>query len=141
MSILQVFEHGKQHSNVSHFAAMARLAAADGMINKDERELLVKMAEKLDIGEHIQAEVLKNPGKYPLEPIHSREDRLERLHDLFRLIYIDHDIDVDEIALIKRYAVGLGCNARKADEVIRKSMALFGGKIGLEDYILLMNRD
>lgn len=141
MSILQAFEHGKQHSNISHFAAMARLAAVDGIINKHERELLLKMAEKLDIGEHMQAKVLKDPSKYPLEPMNSREERLERLHDLFRIIYIDHDIDSDEIALIKRYAVGLGCNAKKADEVIRKSMDIFGGNIGIDDYLLLMNRD
>jgi uncharacterized tellurite resistance protein B-like protein len=141
MSILQAFEHGKQHSNIAHFAAMARMAAADGIVNKEEEELLLKMAEKLDIGEHMQAEILKDPSRFPLEPMFSRVERLERLHDLFRLIYIDHDIDDGEISLIKRYAVGLGCNARKADQVIRKSMEIFGGQISLDDYLLLMERE
>ena len=141
MSILQAFEHGKQHSNIAHFAAMARMATVDGKMNRDEKDLLEKMADKLDIGEETRARILRDPSNIPLDPMNSRVERLERLHDLFRLIYVDHDIDDDEIALIKKYAIGLGCNAGKADQVIRKSIQIFGGKIALDDYLLLMDRN
>lgn len=141
MSILQAFEHGRQHSNVAHFASLARMAAIDGGINSEEKELLRKIADKLDIGDQIRNEVLKDPSRFPLDPIHSREERLERLHDLFRVIFVDHAIDDDEIHLIRKYAIGLGCNPRKADEVIRKSIKIFGGGIDLDDYIFLMNRN
>ncbi len=120
---------------------MARLAAVDGKINEKERHLLHKMAEKLDIGEENRVKVLKDPSKYPIEPMNSRQERLERLHDLFRIIFADNQIDPDEVALIRKYAVGLGCNARKADQVIRDSIDIFGGNISLDDYMLLMNRD
>ena len=141
MSILQAFEYGRQHSNIAHFASMARMAAIDGQINKQEKELLQKMADKLDIGDQLRTLILKDPSKFPLEPMNSREERLERLHDLFKMIYIDHAIDEDEINLIKKYAVGLGCNPRKADDVIRKSIKIFGGQIDLEDYTYLLNKD
>ena len=141
MSILQAFEHGRQHSNVAHFASLARMAAIDGVINSEEKELLQKIADKLDIGDQTRIEVLKDPSRFPLDPIHSREERLERLHDLFRLIFVDHAIDDDEIQLIRKYAIGLGCNPGKADEVIRKSIKIFGGRIDLDDYLFLMNRN
>lgn len=141
MSILQAFEYGKQHSNIAHFASLARMASIDGNINEEENALLERVADKLDIGEQIRKEVLKDPTKFPLEPMNSREERLERLHDLFRMIYADHYIDEGEIILIKKYAIGLGCNPKKAQEVIRKSIKIFGGNIDLEDYIFLMDRD
>jgi uncharacterized tellurite resistance protein B-like protein len=117
------------------------MAAIDGQINREERELLQKMADKLDIGEPLRSLILKDPSKFPLEPINSREERLERLHDLFELIYVDHAIDEDEVNLIKKYAIGLGCNPGRADEVIRKSIKIFGGKIDLEDYNYLLNKE
>jgi uncharacterized tellurite resistance protein B-like protein len=141
MSILQAFEYGKQHSNVAHFAAMARLAAIDGAMNEHEKKLLRRMAEKLVIDDEIVKQVLKDPSRFPLEPMNSREERLERLYDLFRMIFADHSIDKDEIDLIHRYAIGLGCNGVKAREVIRKSIRIFGGEIELEDYIFLLDRD
>jgi uncharacterized tellurite resistance protein B-like protein len=141
MSILQAFEYGRQHSNIAHFASMARMAAVDGQINTEEKALLQKMADKLDIEDHHQALILKDPSKFPLEPMNSREERLERLHDLFEIIYVDHAIDEDEINLVRKYAIGLGCNPLKADEVIRKSIKIFGGKIDLEDYTYLLNKD
>lgn len=141
MSILQAFEYGKQHSNIAHFASLARMASIDGKINEEENAMLQRVADKLDIGDQIRKEVLKDPSKFPLEPINSREERLERLHDLFRIIYADHHIDEDEIILIKKYAIGLGCNPKKAQEVIRKSIKIFGGNIDLEDYLFLMDRD
>ena len=141
MSILQAFEHGKQHSNISHFAAMARLALVDGAINDKEKKLLLRMAEKLAISDEAVKEIMKNPAKFPLDPINSREERLERLYDLFRIIYSDHEIDSDESNLIHKYAIGLGCNHKRAKEVIERSIKIFGGNIGLDDYLLLLDRD
>lgn len=120
---------------------MARLAAIDGVINAEEKKLLERVAEKLDIGENIVAQVLKDPSRYPLQPMNSRLERLERLHDLFRMIFIDHTIDEEETALIHKYAIGLGCNPARAKEVIGKSIKLFGGSIDLDDYLFLMDRD
>jgi len=141
MSILQAFEYGKQHSNIAHFASLARMAAIDGKINDEEKALLNKLAEKLDIGEQIRVQVLKDPSKFPLDPINSREERLERLHDLFRMIFADHAIDADEANLIQKYAIGLGCSPKKAHEVIHQSIKIFSGNIDLEDYLFLMNRN
>lgn len=141
MSILQAFEHGKQHSNISHFAAMARLALVDGAINEKETRVLRRMAEKLSIEDEAVRVVLKDPSRFPLEPMNSREERLERLYDLFRIIYSDHDIDEDEIILVHKYAIGLGCSHNRAKEVIQRSIKIFGGNISLDDYLLLLDRD
>lgn len=139
MTIIKAFESGRQHRNISHFAAIARMAAVDGSVNEHEKELLLRFAYKLDIDEADFKEIIKNPDNYPLDPILSREERLECLHDLFRMIFIDHTIDKEEERLINKYAIGLGCSPHRAKEVVRKSIKLFGGDIDFEDYRYLMN--
>ena len=66
---------------------------------------------------------MKNPGKYPIDPPTSLDRRLERMFDLFKIIFADHDIDDDERQLIKKYAIGLGYSNDSADIVISRAGA------------------
>jgi hypothetical protein len=60
--------------------------------------------------------------------------RLERLYDLFSIIFVDQPIDDNELVLLKKYAIGLGYPNDQANKIIKKSVAIFSGKIGFEDY-------
>jgi uncharacterized tellurite resistance protein B-like protein len=139
MSISELYESGVQKSNISHFAAIVNIAVIDGQINDAEKSLLIKFANKLDISEYQFTEVMKNPGKYPISPANTKEERLEHLYDLFRMIFADHDIDEPEMKLIHRYAIGLGCTSEKADVLIEKSIKIFKGNINFKDYQYLIN--
>ena len=77
---------------------------------------------------------MKAPGDYPINPPTAATVRLERLYDLFKIIYVDHYIDAPELKLVNRYATGLGFSKDQADTVIAKSIKIFGGKIDFEDY-------
>jgi hypothetical protein len=83
---------------------------------------------------------MKSPSNYPINPPTSASIRLERLYDLFKIIYVDHNIDAPELKLINRYATGLGFSEDKADEIIAKSIQIFGGKIDCEDYEYLVSK-
>lgn len=140
MSILDLYNHSEHRKNLAHFASIATLAAVDGEVNSQEMKLLNSFAYKLGITEAEFKEVRKKSNKYPIDPSNSSEKRLERLFDLFKIIFADHDIDEDEMVLLKKYAIGLGYPSKKADTIIEKSIAIFRGKIDFEDYLYLIKK-
>ena len=125
---------------MAHFAALATLASVDGEISTEERKMLDRFATKLDITKSEYEEVFKKENKYPIDSTPDSEKRLERLYDLFRIVYSDHEIDDEERILIKKYAIGLGFTGDKADKVIERSVAIFGGKFDFEDYLYLLKK-
>jgi len=129
MSILKAYESGAHESNISHFAAIVKLASVDGSINEQEKTILKRLAFKLDVSDEEVKLILKNPEKYPLIPPYTLEERKERLEDLFSVIYADHKIDSEERKLIDKYAIGLGFTNERAKEEIEKCMIQFGGKV------------
>jgi len=140
MSFADLYTSGEHRRNVAHFAALATLASVDGEISTEEKKLLDRFAVKLDITNSEYEEVLKKENKYPIDSTHDSKKRLERLFDLFRIVYADHKIDNEEMILLKRYAIGMGFTGEKADEIIERSVEIFGGKIDFEDYVYLLKR-
>lgn len=133
MSIFEAYESGKHESKVSHFAAIVKLAMIDGPLNADEKVVLKRLATKLDVSEEEIKPILKNPRKYPLMPPYSLEERIERLQDLCKIIYADHDVDIEERKLIFKYAIGLGFTSERANVEIEKCMRMFGSDLELQN--------
>ncbi|WP_276169018.1 TerB family tellurite resistance protein [Zobellia alginiliquefaciens] len=138
MAIADLYTSGEHRRNLAHFAAIATLASIDGEISSEEKSMLDNFAAKLDITESEYKEVLKKENKYPIDPPHTSEKRLERLYDLFRIIFSDHFIDDEEMVLLKKYAIGLGFSGEQADGIIEKSVAIFSGRIDFDDYLYLL---
>ncbi|WP_029034490.1 hypothetical protein [Salinimicrobium terrae] len=140
MSFSDLFGTGEHLRNLGHFAAIVNLAAADGPINEREEAQLKKFAVKLDIEEDEYLKVLKNPNSFPIHPNNSVEGRLERLYDLFRIIYSDHELDKEEEELLRKYAIGLGFFKKVSEDIIKRSIEIFGG-MSFEDYRYLLKRE
>nr|WP_298922877.1 TerB family tellurite resistance protein [uncultured Allomuricauda sp.] len=140
MPIIDLYEHSEQRHNLAHFATLASLAAADGVISEKEKAILDKFAFKLNITDAEYKEVMKKENKYPIETPHSGEKRLKRLFDFFGMAFADNNLDEEQMELIVKYAVGLGYSPEKASQIIKKSIAIFTGKIAFEDYQFLMDK-
>jgi uncharacterized tellurite resistance protein B-like protein len=140
MSFVDLYTSGEHRRNLAHFAAIATLAAIDGEVNPQEKVMLDRFARKLDITDAEYQEVMSTENKYAINPPSTSEERLERLFDLFRIVFADHEIDDEEKLLVRKFAIGLGYSAEKADEVISKSIAIFSGKIDFEAYLYLLKR-
>ena len=128
MSFADLYTSGEHRRNLAHFAALATLASVDGEISTEERKMLDRFATKLDITKSEYEEVFKKENKYPIDSTPDSEKRLERLYDLFRIVYSDHEIDDEERILIKKYAIGLGFTGDKADKVYRAFSSYFWRK-------------
>ena len=140
MSFYELFKKGHQSRNIAHFASIVNIAAVDGKINLEEEELLLELATKLGVDNSEFVDILKNPLKYPIVPSNSAEERLERIHDLFDMIFADHNIGTKEFVLIKKYAIGLGYNSVNANELIQKSIDIYSGRISFEEYKYMINK-
>ena len=140
MSFTDLFESGEHSRNLGHFASIASIAAVDGAISPDEEKMLKRFARKLDITESEYNEVLKSPSKYPINPPNSADMRLERMHDLFEMIFTDHAIDDDERFLVEKYAIGLGYTEELATKLIKRSIDIYSGGLDMEDYRYLLNK-
>lgn len=140
MSISDLYGTGEHLRNLGHFAALVSLATVNGEINKHEKPVLERFSKKLDISEEEYEKVLEKPTNYPIHPNNTYEGRLERLHDLFTIIYSDAQVDQDEINLLKKYAIAIGFSAETVDTLIKRSVQIFSGKISYDDYALLVNK-
>ncbi len=140
MGFSDLYTSGEHRRNLAHFAAIATLASVDGEISDREKKMLDSFADKLDITDSEYEEVMRAENKYPIDPPNSAERRLERLFDLFRIIFSDHEIDIEEMVLLKKYAIGLGFSSDKADDIIQRSVVIFSGRIDFEDYLYLLKK-
>ena len=141
MAFSNLFEHGEKSRKLSHFASMLKMAMVDGIVQEQEMNLLKRFASKLDVTDEEFQKIKKNPELYPMEPANSADVRLERMLDLFKIIFADNEIDDEEKRLVERYAIGLGYTEEQAAKLIRKSISIFQGGLDLEDYRYLLNRD
>lgn len=141
MSFSDLFGTGEHLRNLGHFASIVNLAAVDGEINEHEEAQLKRFAAKLDIQEEEYSKVLKNPTAFPIHPNNSVQGRLERLHDLFKIIFADHMIDEEEEELLKKYAIGLGFSSEVSEGIIKRSIQIFSGQISFDDYYYLLNKE
>ncbi len=140
MSFNDLFDSGKHKKNLGHFASIVTLAAADGAINENELALLKRLARKLDVDSSEFDEILETPNRYPINPPNNKFERLERLYDLFKIIYADNQMDPNEEKLVNKYAIGLGFSSADTSSIISKSKDLFGGKIAYDDYESIINK-
>ena len=134
MPIVDLYFHSEHRRNIAHFASLASLAIVDGEVNHKEKGLLDRFARKLGISNREYRRVMKKSNEYPITASNRLEERLERLYDLFKLIYVDHHVDEEEMVLLKKYAIGLGFPVKKANHIIEKSVAIFSGRFNFDDY-------
>lgn len=139
MAIKDVFESSKHMGNVAHLAAIGHLLGVSGVIDKDELNVLKRLGDELDVSDDEFLRIVKYPEKYSVSPPYGAKKKLERLYGLFRTIYADHYMNVQEKELVPRYAMELGHNNEKAKEIVDNSARIFGGRLNFEAYRMLIN--
>ena len=141
MSFINLFGSGKHARRLGHFSALVRVATVDGPLSPEEEILLLRFARKFDVTELEYNEIFKNPKKYPIIPPNSAEVRLKQLHDLFSIVFSDHEIDEDEERLLRRYAIAIGFKEEDAKRLIKRSIQIYSGGLDFKDYEYLVNKE
>ena len=121
MSFSDLYTPGFKSRNRDHFAAIIKIALADGIISKEEEAFINRTAINLEIEDSEVVEIKANIDSYLINPPVSEQNRLERLYDLSRMVFADNIADKAEKNLLKRLVIGLGFTVDKVDQVIEKS--------------------
>src|SRR6478735_8536262 len=139
MSIAELFDGEFRHRMKGRFAAVVRVLFADeGKLDPDEKMFLDKLAVKLGIDEAEYQEILENPLKYPLDPPHLYEDRLESLYNITRVIHHDHQLGDKQETLLRKFVLALGFHYKKIEEIAVKALELADRKVDLDTFITEM---
>ncbi|MEK6152381.1 TerB family tellurite resistance protein [Flavobacteriaceae bacterium 3-367] len=135
MSILDLFDSGFRKRNQSHFAAIVRVAMSDGIITEEERAFLHRLAAKLHISEADYKKILKDYKSHEINPPTSYDVRLERLYDLARMVYADHNLGEKQTALLERLGIGLGFSTGNVGYVVDKALKLVHAGVDRDNFI------
>lgn len=135
MSISDLFDSGFKKRNEDHFAAIVRVAMDDGIISEEEKAFLDRLARNLGISEDDYKILLKNYQSHPINPPVSYDQRLERLYDLARMVYVDHIKGEHEEILLRKIAVGLGFHAVNVKYIVDKALTAIRSGADLDTFI------
>jgi SpoVK/Ycf46/Vps4 family AAA+-type ATPase len=134
MAISDLYSTGFHQQNIGHFATIVKLALLDNKIDKKELRLLERLASRLDITQNEFNTILKNPSNYPVNPPVSYNDRLERLYDLTKMLFLDRNPTIDKTSIMDRIAVGLGFPLENVREIVKEAIQFFLKEPDLHDF-------
>ena len=138
MSFSDLFDSEFKNRNKGHFSAIVRVAVNDGKFSLEEKKFLDKLALHLEISAAEYEEILENPLKYPINPPYLYTQRLERLFDLARMVYVDHHLGETQIKLLQKFGLALGFTPANNNYIVDKSLALIGANVDLDTFIYEM---
>lgn len=138
MSFSDLFDGEFKSRNKSHFSAIVRVAFADGNLSKEEKEFLDKLAVRLEISTAEYEEILENPAKYPINPPYLHSQRLERLYDLARMVYVDHVLGPKQKEVLTKFALALGFTPGNVTFIVDKAMSLLVLNVDAETFVYEM---
>ena len=138
MSFSDLFDSEFKTRNKGHFFFFFRVALADGYSSVKEKTFLDKLAANLEISNSEYEEILENPTKYPINPPYSYNERLERLFDLGRMVYIDDELGEGQLQLLEKFGIALGFTPSNVEFIVRKALKLIEKKSDLDTFIYEM---
>tara|TARA_B100000508_G_C11433702_1_gene264810 strand:+ start:617 stop:1060 length:444 start_codon:yes stop_codon:yes gene_type:complete len=134
MSISDLYPTGLHQEHIGHFATIVKLALIDNKIDKKELRLLERLAYRLDITINEFNTILKNPNNYPVNPPVSYDERLIRLYDLTKMLFLDKNPTIDKTSIMDRIAVGLGFPIENVREIVKEAINFFLKEPDIEDF-------
>ncbi len=124
MRMSNLYTSSEHQKNMSHFADIVKLAAVDGIDDK-EYALLNRLALILNLSEDEKKEVLEDPGKYNTKLALNAENRIKYLYNLTRMLLVDGQVSEQGLLIIKRVCAGLGFSVEKVDAIVERAIDMF----------------
>lgn len=134
MSIADLFDSGFKKRNEDHFAAIVKVAMADGEIHPEEQEFLDRLARRLDIRDDEYKQILKDYATHPVNPPSSYDRRIERLYDLARMVWADHIEGEAQVNMLDKLCIGLGFRTENAKYVRQKALDMVHEGVDIDEF-------
>ncbi len=94
------------------------LALADGKASESELALIAAIASREELTQEELDNLLEHPDSIHIELPQEESDKLRYLEDMVSLMLIDGDLDDNEMAMCKIYAIMLGYESTIVEKMI-----------------------
>ena len=128
MSIASFFESGETTQDKGHVKNLVLLAQADGRVSDDELLFIHKIGRKIGLTYTQIGNIIDDPNVIQVIPPASKEERLEHMVDMVRVIHSDGIIDNKEMSLISKFAIQIGFTSLEDAHVSEILDAIKAGK-------------
>jgi len=125
ISLLQVQE------KLSFLSQLVKMAKADSIFKTVEHKYLVEIAQLLEVPIDYLEEIIDDNIVHILPKTHN--DRIKQIYRLTIMMMIDGIVTVEEIKVLKEYAIELGLRPEAIEVMIRRMQSNKGGMLLLKD--------
>ncbi len=122
MGLFNIFKQNEEDKNRSHIKNLLEVAIADGNLDDDEFNLILKIAGSYDISEEEVKNIRSNPGSISFSPPSSYSAKVKLLEDLVKVMIVDKTIDENEVKICKDLAIRLNIAPVIVDELIQEGV-------------------
>lgn len=116
--------HPEREKITTHFTNLVRLAMADGIIDKNEKEYLYKLGKRFNMTPEEVDKFIENPPKDKFVPPFELQEKYEQIFDLVALMKADGVLDEREIGICKALIIAEGFEDEKVDKIMEVISAL-----------------
>lgn len=106
--------------------------AADGLIDKNEVDLLAHVGNKYGIDNQELLAIVESPVAVKILIPESQDQRLSHMQDILNMIVIDGDVSTEELKLLymfsRAYGFSFGLVSSKLTELASQRSVTFDGK-------------
>ena len=119
MGLFNIFRQNEEDKNRSHIKNLIEVAIADGNLDDNEFDLILKIAGSYDISAEEVKNIRNNPGNITFTPPSSYSAKVKLIEDLVKVMMADKTIDENEVKICKDLAVRLNIAPVIVDELIQ----------------------
>jgi uncharacterized tellurite resistance protein B-like protein len=138
MGISDLYMGIGQKRNISHFANIVRIAKSDNQISPEEIAFLTKVSKKYNITEENFKEILKSPESVPTIAHINCIERIERLYELLIMIRADHNIQTEEVSVLRKIVIGLAFPLHEVDRIVDEAITINTDSTDVESFTKAM---
>ncbi len=111
-------ENMNDNQRLGQLKNLVMLAAADDRITDSELAVLLAVASRENISPEDFSNVLENPDSVTIELPEDEDTKLAYLRDMVAMMMVDGELDEQEMAICKIYAMALGYRGSIVDGMI-----------------------
>ena len=134
MGISDLYLSLEQRRNISHFANIVRIAKSDNNISPEEIEFLAKVSNKYNITDEKFREIIRKPENVPTIAHYDCLERIERLYELLIMVKADHQVEKEEVSMLRRITTGLAFPLNRVDMIVDRSIEIDVDQVSIEEF-------
>lgn len=110
--------NAQEQQRLGQLKNLVMLAAADGQVTDSELAVLLAVASRENISPEEFNNVIENPDSITITLPEDEDTKLAYLRDMVALMMVDGELDEQELAICKLYAMALGYRGSIVDGMI-----------------------